>query len=210
MNKQPKYITAQEEFWAGDFGLEYIQRNDSKQLLASNLNLFTHALKQAGNINSCIEFGANIGMNCRALKLLYPSIKLHGIEINSQAAQKLSELVGEQNVYKGSIFDYQIKETKDLVLIKGVLIHINPEMLQQVYEKLYQASRKYILICEYYNPVPVTVNYRGHTDRLFKRDFAGEMLDRYPDLILLDYGFQYHRDPAFPQDDTTWFLLQKN
>jgi len=44
---------------------------------------------------------------------------------------------------------------------------------------------------------------------LFKRDFAGEMLDRYPALKLLDYGFVYRRDPLFPQDDMTWFLLEK-
>jgi spore coat polysaccharide biosynthesis protein SpsF len=44
---------------------------------------------------------------------------------------------------------------------------------------------------------------------LFKRDFAGEMMDRYPDLKLLDYGFVYHRDPAFPDDDITWFLMEK-
>jgi hypothetical protein len=54
------------------------------------------------------------------------------------------------------------------------------------------------------------VNYRGYQDKLFKRDFAGEMLDAFKDLKLLDYGFTYHRDNQFPQDDMTWFLLEKN
>jgi spore coat polysaccharide biosynthesis protein SpsF len=94
-------------------------------------------------------------------------------------------------------------------LIKGVLIHINPDMLQVVYEKLYESSSKYILVCEYYNPAPVTINYRGHEDRLFKRDFAGELMEKYTDLTLIDYGFAYKRDPSFPQDDITWFLLSK-
>jgi spore coat polysaccharide biosynthesis protein SpsF len=35
------------------------------------------------------------------------------------------------------------------------------------------------------------------------------MLEKYPDLKLIDYGFCYKRDPAFPQDDVTWFLLGK-
>ena len=82
-------------------------------------------------------------------------------------------------------------------------------MLALVYEKLYTASNKYILICEYYNPSPVNVSYRVHSDRLFKRDFAGEMLEKYADLKLVDYGFCYKRDNAFPQDDITWFLLEK-
>ena len=90
-----------------------------------------------------------------------------------------------------------------------MLIHINPELLSAVYQKLYAASTDYILIAEYYNPSPVSINYRGHKDRLFKRDFAGEMLEKFPDLQLVDYGFSYRKDPTFPQDDITWFLLKK-
>jgi hypothetical protein len=35
------------------------------------------------------------------------------------------------------------------------------------------------------------------------------MLNKYPDLQLVDYGFVYHGDANFPQDDVTWFLLEK-
>lgn len=210
MANKTNYKTPQEEFWASSFGTEYIGRNDNKQLLASNLNFFTKALKQAGKISSCLEFGANIGMNLKALKLLYPDIDLKGVEINPDAAQILGVLIGNDNVYQGSIFDYEPAQKVDVSLIKGVLIHINPDMLHNVYEKLYQASKKHILVCEYYNPSPVEISYRGHANRLFKRDFAGEMLDRYTDLTLVDYGFSYKRDPAYPQDDITWFLLEKS
>jgi len=209
MNRITSYTTQQEQFWAGEFGSEYIGRNEGEQLLASNLNFFVKALKQAGEIQSCHEFGANIGMNLRALNLLYPDANLSAVEINPEASKILAEFVGEQNVYEGSIFDYPISKQFDLSLIKGVLIHINPDMLDSVYQKLYEASKKYILVCEYYNPSPVTINYRGHSDRLFKRDFAGEMMDKYNDLVLIDYGFAYKRDPAFPQDDITWFLMEK-
>jgi len=204
-----RYKTDQEIFWAGAFGNEYIGRNSDIQLLASNLNFFTKALSQAGKISSCLELGANIGMNLKALQLLYPGIELRGAEINPDAAKLLSGLIGEKSVYLGSIFDYPISSQVDISLIKGVLIHINPDMLNVVYEKLYQASNRFILVCEYYNPSPVTISYRGHAERLFKRDFAGEMLEKYSDLRLVDYGFSYHRDTAFPQDDITWFLMEK-
>jgi len=209
MKSTTDYATLQEEFWAGDFGSEYIGRNNSEELLASNLNFFSQALKQSGQISSCLELGANIGMNLKALKLLYPKITLKGVEINPAAAMLLAELIGAHNVFEGSIFDFPLAGQVDLTLVKGVLIHINPEMLGVVYEKLYRSSSRYILVCEYYNPSPVTIPYRGNADRLFKRDFAGEMLDRYPDLNLVDYGFVYHRDTAFPQDDITWFLMEK-
>lgn len=203
------FKTPQEEFWAGEFGTDYISRNNSAQLLASNLHFLSRALKQAGKITSCLEFGANIGMNLKAIQLLYPDIHLKGIEINHCAAKQLTDLIGEGNVFEGSIFEYPVENKLDLSLIKGVLIHINPDMLTAVYEKLYQASSRFILVCEYYNPSPIAISYRGHADRLFKRDFAGEMLEMYSDLKLVDYGFCYRRDPAFPQDDGTWFLMQK-
>ena len=49
----------------------------------------------------------------------------------------------------------------------------------------------------------------GGVKGLFKRDFAGEIMDRHPQLQLVDYGFAYRRDPNFPQDDITWFLMEK-
>ena len=205
-----EFKTKQEEFWAGEFGSEYIGRNDDAQLLASNLSFFSKALKQAGQISSCLELGANIGMNLKALQLLYPGICLKAVEINPDAGMRLSNLIGRNNVFQGSISEYLVVEKVDLSFTKGVLIHINPNMLATVYEKLYQASNRFILVCEYYNTSPVGISYRGHTDCLFKRDFAGEMLEKYPDLKLVDYGFAYSRDPAFPQDDITWFLMQKS
>lgn len=134
---------------------------------------------------------------------------MKGIEINSDAVKELATLITSPNIFEGSIYDYVVSEKVELVLIKGVLIHINPDKLINVYEKLYEASNRLILICEYYNPSPVTINYRGHSDLLYKRDFAGEMLDKNPDLRLIDYGFVYKRDISFPQDDITWFLLSK-
>ena len=68
----------------------------------------------------------------------------------------------------------------------------------------------YPFLAKYYSPTPVSISYRGHKDRLFKRDFAGELLDKYSDLKLVDYGFLYHRDYYFQKDDLTWFLLEKN
>lgn len=204
-----KYQTEQENFWAEEFGNEYIYRNKSDKLLASNIDFFSKSLKSAGKFNTCFEIGANVGMNLKALKILFPEITLFGLEINNKAAEELKKILPSQNIYNMSIFDYDIDKNFDLVLIKGVLIHINPDMLIKAYQKIVNAASKYILIAEYYNPTPISIGYRGHVDRLFKRDFAGEILDLYPELSLLDYGFAYHRDNKFSQDDISWFLLEK-
>lgn len=204
-----QYKTEQEAFWAGEFGTQYIGRNQGDELLASNLAFFSKALAGARSASSCIEFGANIGMNLKALQLLYPRQEQHAIEINPQAAAELAKVIPAGNVFQESILDFEAQRHWDLVLIKGVLIHINPEWLPRVYDALHRAAGRYLLVCEYYNPSPVTISYRGQEDRLFKRDFCGELLDRHPDLTLVDYGFAYRRDPTFPQDDITWFLMEK-
>jgi len=204
-----EFKTEQESFWAGSFGSEYIRRNQGDALLASNLSFFAKALQSSRDTQSCIEFGANIGMNLKALSLLQPSWDLHGIEINVDAASELMKVISSSNVYSTSILDFDPQRLWDLVIIKGVLIHINPDELPAVYDKLVASSNRYLLVAEYYNPAPVTIPYRGHSDRLFKRDFAGEIMDRHSQMKLVDYGFAYHRDPSFPQDDITWFLLEK-
>jgi spore coat polysaccharide biosynthesis protein SpsF len=203
------FKTEQEAFWAGDFGTDYIQRNQGDALLASNLDFFAKALRGTRGINSCIEFGANIGMNLKALNLLHPGIDAHAIEINAEAAQQLGTVIPPAHVYNTSILDFAPTRQWDLTLIKGVLIHINPDMLPQVYDKLVTSAGRYLMVAEYYNPAPVAIPYRGHSDRLFKRDFAGEIMDRCPQMQLVDYGFAYRRDPNFPQDDITWFLIEK-
>jgi pseudaminic acid biosynthesis-associated methylase len=204
-----EYKTEQEVFWAGKFGTEYIRRNQGDALLASNLDFFSKALRSAKNLDTCIEFGANIGMNLKALKLLHPAQEQYGIEINLDASRELAMIIPATHVHNNSILNFTPKRTWDIVLIKGVLIHINPNELSRVYDKLVAACGRYLLVAEYYNPMPVAITYRGHMDRLFKRDFAGEIMERHPQMTLIDYGFVYRRDPNFPQDDINWFLMEK-
>ncbi|MGF1743142.1 hypothetical protein L4C34_19170 [Vibrio profundum] len=136
-----------------------------------------------------------------------PSLDLFGYEINKDAARIASDF-NVANIKCGSILDNINDEKVDLTFTDGVLIHINPDYLSDVYDNLVNGTNRYVLVAEYYNPTPVSVPYRGHDDRLFKRDFAGDLIDNY-DLKLVDYGFSYKRDNHAPQDDITWFLLEK-
>jgi pseudaminic acid biosynthesis-associated methylase len=201
--------TDQEQFWAGDFGNSYIERNDNKTLLRSNTNLFSKVLSRTGSLESVIEFGPNIGLNLAAIHDLMPTAKLHGVEINELACHQLKQRAGVASVQNTSILSYQSDQQYDMAMAKGLLIHIHPNHLPRAYEALYRASRRFVFVCEYYNPFPVVIPYRGYDDRLFKRDFAGDLMDQYPDLKLVDYGFYYRRDPLFPQDDISWFLMEK-
>ncbi len=204
------YQTPQEAFWAGAFGDDYTRRNQGEKLVASNASLFQRLLAKADSPPaSILELGANIGLNLIALRQLLPEARLAAVEINPEAVAHLRRLPGVE-VFHQSLLAFDPPGTYDLVFTKGVLIHIAPEQLPKVYDLMYRVSRRYVALAEYYNPTPVSVPYRGHAERLFKRDFAGDLLERFPDLRLVDYGFVYHRDPHNPQDDLTWFLMEKS
>lgn len=202
-----EYLTPQESFWAGDFGDDYGRRNGGEQLLAANLALFANVFRGRLAPESVIELGANIGMNLRALKLLFPAAQLSAVEINQAAVKELESLIDPANVHHQSILSWNPAREWDLVLIKGVLIHLSPEHLASVYRTMAAGSGRYVLICEAFNPTPMEVEYRGHRNRFFKRDWCSEFLQVAPEFTLLDYGFAYRNDPAFPDDDFNWFLL---
>lgn len=202
------FKTAQEEFWAGDFGRGYIDRNRGEHLINSNIHLFGKILSNMPRVSSFVEFGCNIGLNLQALHRINHEFNLCGYEINRFAAEQASALNIAKIVNKTILDNLEDVTQYDVSFTKGVLIHINPVELTKVYDNLYNLSRRYILVSEYYNPSPVSISYRGEHERLFKRDFAGELIDRF-NMRLVNYGFSYHRDHYFPQDDESWFLLEK-
>mgnify|MGYP000558984060 CR=1 FL=1 len=201
----------QENFWIGDFGDDMVDRyrdRDFNGAVKSNNYHFKKIIDKTENVKSLIELGCNLGINLHAISKSYPSIELTGVDINPKAIELLSES-NICNTICSSMFDLDTSSKYDVVLTKAALIHINPNQIKSIYKKIYELSNKYICLCEFYNPTPAEVVYRGNKDVMYQRDFAGEFLDLHPNSKLIDYGFMYHRDPSFPENDVTWFLIEK-
>lgn len=206
-------LSKQEEYWKGQAGDEYQARNAGGRVssVEANVELFKKVLMcaPAENIGSIIEFGAGIGNNLRAWRALIPTAKLNAVEINAKAAAQIPKDVATHvGTFLVPMPPGPAQVQYDMTMTKGALIHVAPEALPLAYDNLYRLSRRYILICEYYSPTPRTIPYRDRLEILYLRDFAGELMDKYPNLKLLGYGFAYRRD-TFPQDDITCFLLEK-
>jgi pseudaminic acid biosynthesis-associated methylase len=204
-------MNKQEQLWSGSFGDEYHERNVE---LAPRYDIWERILDDPSDFGSVhgavvrwklvrkvLEFGCGNGENLTAIKELLPSVETIGVDVNGNC---LGPNVGDLR-YEGSILS-AVMAPADLVITCGLLIHIAPPDLPKAYQTLYDTSRRYICVMEYYNPTPVEVEYRSMDSMLWKRDFAGEMMDKYP-LKLIDYGFEYHRDGVL--DDITWFLMEK-
>jgi len=207
--------TPQEDAWRGEFGDAYTDRNMGK--VPANRHFFRAVTQASGldttrhyagvRFDSALELGCGAGENLIALRQLFPGCDLAGLEINHHAAAIARERAACP-IYEGSILEFNPTRQWHLAFTKGVLIHIQPADLERAYDVLVRSSYRWVLVAEYYNPTPVEVPYRGQAGMLWKRDFAGELLKRYQELSLFSYGFVYHRDP-YPQDDLTWFLLEK-
>ena len=194
------------EFWAGQAGTEYHRRQDVTA--QANFNYFLRATSHTGLPRRVLELGCGAGLNMAVLREIDPMVEVQGVDVNADALRQASEY---GRTYRLSATDPNlpaIVPSAELVITKGLLIHIAPDDLPAVYANLYTLSDRYILIGEYYSPTPQEIEYRGQKGRLWKRDFAGELLDAYADLKLMDYGFHYHRE-AYPQDDISWFMLRK-
>jgi len=201
--------TEQSEFWRGSFGDQYTDRNSDASIITSNMSLFERIIGSTGSLDNILEFGCNRGLNLLAIRQLMPKAELSGVDVNVKALQNLKQVDNRVVVMEGTIESFVSEKLFDLVFTKGVLIHIHPDNLELAYSQIEKHSRRYVLIAEYFNPTPVEVEYRGHTGKLFKRDFAAELMSLYPSLVLVDYGFCYHLDPLYPLDNISWFLLEK-
>lgn len=202
------------EFWQGEFGDEYTKRCRGEDLVRNNTALFRKALAPLffTTPQRIIEFGANIGLNIQAMRQInaLSLCDYSAVEANASAAAELRKLPGVA-VHEGSMLDPAEPwgGGYDLAISKGVLIHIFPEELYRAYAALYRASRRFIFLAEYHNPTPVEVPYRGHAGRLWKRDFAADMLAMFPDLQVINYGFAWKHDPYAPQDNLVWTLFER-
>jgi pseudaminic acid biosynthesis-associated methylase len=197
-------VNQQEEHWNGEPGNAYHQRSPGDE--EANYHLFRKALACADLKYNCsiLELGCGTGANLRALQRCFSSPKLTGVEINRKAIEAMPTYA---RAIRASILDWQPDDEWDLTFTRGVLIHIAPDDLPAAYKTLVQASNRYVLVAEYYSPQPRMIPYRGVDDRLWARPFAEEIIKAHG-LQLVDYGFVSKMDRN-PQDDLTWFLMEK-
>jgi pseudaminic acid biosynthesis-associated methylase len=203
-----KYINPQELFWQKEYAENYIAKNKEFDR-GKGVEAWRLMLKEAQKIASVLECGCNIGRNIGFLEKVLPKAEKSVIEISKPAFDLVTKKHSLKNTFNGSILEAQFKEKFDLVFTMGVLIHIHPKDLRRNMQKLYQFSKKYILIGEYFNRTPVMINYQGKKNRLFKRDFGKKFLQNHL-VSLVDYGFLWgycYDNAGF--DDITWWLFQK-
>lgn len=208
MNKDGKQISA----WRGEFGDAYVDRNlGSRQRLQALTRCFAEIFSRLPSAlpASVLEVGSNVGNNLVAIDRLVDA-ELYAAEPNEKARKKLLErgITEPGRVVDAVATALPFKDAAvDLVFTSGVLIHIPPSDLDQVYREMHRVSARYVLSIEYFSQHAQTIDYRGEGDLLFKRDFGELWLQLYPALQLVGNGFFWKRSTGM--DDLTWWLFRK-
>ena len=208
MATEPKTLSA----WSGAFGDRYTERNvASTDAVRGRARIWAEVLSHMdGDLpKSALEVGPNLGLNLRGLANI-AEIDCWGLEPNPAARKRLVDdgVLPADRVLEG--FGHSIPladRAVDLAFTTGVLIHVDPSLLEATMREIHRVAAKYVFCCEYFSPKPETVPYRGETDLLFKNDFGSLYMDMFPDLCLVDCGFFWRRTTVI--DDCTWWLFRK-
>ena len=200
----------QEDFWKNTVTKSYAEDNSqfdeklgllawSRMLEKANLN----------EIESFLDCGSNIGRNVGFLTKFLPGATANIIELAEGPYNQCKNEFKIANSFLGPIKSADFDQKFDLVFTSGVLIHVNPEDLLASMSNMYELSNEYILISEYFNRTPVTIDYRGETNMLFKRDFGKLFLENF-ECQIVDYGFLWgHQFDIAGFDDVTYWLFRK-
>lgn len=198
--------------WAGEFGDAYTERcAATPEQVQGRAMVWAQVLARlAGDPpRSVLEVGPNVGLNLRGLRAV-SDLDLWAIEPNASARETLlaDDVLPASQLFAG--FGHRIPAPDacvDMAFTSGVLIHVDPTLLDQTMSEIHRVAAKYVFCAEYFSPRPETIRYRDEEGLLFKNDFGGLYLDRFPDLELIDYGFFWKRTTVM--DDTNWWLFRK-
>ena len=187
-------LSPQGKFWQGKFGDQYSKRSGiTRARVVQRIWMWTRILRAVEHClpTSCVEIGPNVGLNLHALDQVLDA-NLFAVEPNASARKVLAEsgILPQDHIFEGFGDSIPLEDSAvELSISSGVMIHIAPENLLSTYRELYRVSSRYFVTIEYFSDQPEAIEYRGHTDRLFKRDFGMYWHENFSDLELVDYGF---------------------
>jgi pseudaminic acid biosynthesis-associated methylase len=197
------------EFWTGEDGNKYIDRNAFTPLNVSRrAAMWERVFENIRAPNRILEVGANIGINIAALqKIMPPCVQYYGIEPNETAFNELQKIVSDPKMAGLSTADnIALPDSSiDVVFTSGVLIHIEPGMLLASCHEIHRVARRYVIAAEYFSDQPQQIGYRGNY--IWKRDFGQFYLDNFPDLRPIDCGFEWRGMTGL--DNLTWWVFEK-
>ena len=160
------------EFWKGDFGRQYTERNRAVDWKA-RVPFWKHIADVTEAI-SFLEVGCNIGTNLKAIREVLPEVAImSGVDVNRDALA-MAQTSGFDVVEcaAAEIGTIWLPESADIVFTSGVMIHVSPDELPATMQAIVDMAKTWVLAVEYADTQETEVEYRGHAGRLWRRPYG--------------------------------------
>ena len=160
------------EFWKGDFGRQYTERNREVDWKA-RVPFWKHIADVTEAI-SFLEVGCNIGTNLKAIREVLPEVAImSGVDVNRDALA-MAQTSGFDVVEcaAAEIGTIWLPESADIVFTSGVMIHVSSEELPATMQAIVDMAKTWVLAVEYADTQETEVEYRGHAGRLWRRPYG--------------------------------------
>jgi len=158
-------MNSQQVFWKGSGGNNYTKRNtvfeNHEYTDGYRLDILKRFLSGIPRHASLLELGCNRGLTIAHLKEM-GFTDISGVEVNKLALDMACNRFPESTFYLSSIEDLDIKRRFDMVMTFGVLMHIHPDNLPTVIEKIKSLSKRWIFGNEYYSETCKQLPWKGH------------------------------------------------
>lgn len=212
--------TPQIEFWSGDFGREYTDRNTYspeswdqfylRNYGVTKLQMNADALGDLPKDARILEVGCNIGLQLLGFQRM-GFTNLYGVELQQYAVEKAKSMTSGIQIIQGSGFDLPFKDGFfDLVCTNGVLIHIAPDDHAAFMGEIVRCSKRLVMGYEYHAEELTQIPYRGHTGFLWKTDFAKRYMSLFPELkTVYERIYPYIHEQESGNRDAV-FVLEKH
>lgn len=196
-----------EQFWAGDFGKSYLERN---QVDWTKRIPFYRRIVEMTNCESVFDLGCNAGWNLRAIEKVDQDIEFTGCDVNQDALNEAKAAIpyGEFDICPArDIVEFYGEEWKrHLTMTAGVLIHIPEQEIWDVMRSMVRLSGEYVLAIEYDADKTEEVTYRGHSGRLWRRPYGPMYQSLHMNLI---YTCKLGPEEGFGPGCTAWLLRRE-
>lgn len=96
---------------------------------------------------SVLEVGCGFGRVGALMNKMFP-VQYTGVDISAHQIAAANKRIPEGTFWQGMFQDFPETETYDLVIAVEVLMHIPPEDIGQVIEKMHRLSNRYVLSCD--------------------------------------------------------------
>jgi hypothetical protein len=119
--------------------------------------LMLEKVKAFGSVRSLLEIGCNCGPNLALIGKEYPKAELVGIDINPEAIEVGSRILGRDGLSNVRLLVRRADELRefqdkafDLVLTDAVLIYIGPDKIEKVIAEMARLARRALIMIEFH------------------------------------------------------------